>query len=376
MQLVFSTPEFLIHGFSYQRFPILLDEQMRSELEANHFLRYYLIHRGRVRSRRTWATYGYHVLDYFNFLKDAQLDWRSVQVTGEPTIVAVYRDQLCKKGIRTRTINQRLSTVIQFYLHARREGWIDSSPFNHESIRQGRPSTFLSHVDASGGMTQSADVMLRTFKRPVEILAPHQIQGLLQSLSNPTHRLMARLALQVGLRRQEIVTFPCSYSRLPKTSSGMTRVSLDPEDGSGMKTKGSRKRDVWVPVELMRRLWDYKVHTRSRVLQKESNITPLFVRPNGLPWSDDGRGFTAIVRRAGEKAGFKTWPHVLRHTYASYTLAALQARSTGIDPLVFLQRQLGHSSINTTMEYLHLVDALVERAVTSYDEDVSTWSAI
>jgi integrase/recombinase XerD len=374
MELVFSTSEFVIQKASYEGFPILLDAKMCSVTEANHFLRYYLIQRGRVQSRKTWATYGYHLLDYFSFLEQSQMDWRASQASGEPTILAAYRDQLCQKGISPRTINQRLSTISQYYLFAKREGWLDTIPFNREDVRRSRAPGFLGHLDASGGVKKSTDVVLRTFKRSPSILAPHQIQALLQALSNPMHKLMARLALQVGLRRQEIVTFPCAYVRPPDKGSGMTRVRLDPEDGSGMRTKGRRSRDVWMPEELMRRLWDYKVHLRSNSLQKKSTSSQLFVRSNGQSWCDDGRGFTAIIRRAGERAGLKVWPHVLRHTYASYTLAALQARSTGIDPLVFLQRQLGHSSINTTMEYLHLVDALVERSVTAYDADVSAWS--
>jgi integrase len=64
---------------------------------------------------------------------------------------------------------------------------------------------------------------------------------------------------------------------------------------------------------------------------------------------------------------------MLRHTYATYTLAALQrTRSNGVEPLVFLQRQLGHSSIQNTMVYVHLINELADNAVLAYDAELNS----
>ncbi|WP_256656977.1 hypothetical protein [Pseudomonas sp. BGI-2] len=38
---------------------------------------------------------------------------------------------------------------------------------------------------------------------------------------------------------------------------------------------------------------------------------------------------------------------------------------------MFVQRQLGHSSIQTTMVYLHLVNELADNAVLAYDDELS-----
>ncbi|MNQ93943.1 site-specific tyrosine recombinase XerS [compost metagenome] len=63
---------------------------------------------------------------------------------------------------------------------------------------------------------------------------------------------------------------------------------------------------------------------------------------------------------------------MLRHTYATHTLVSLQRnRANGIDPLVFVQRQLGHSSIQTTMVYLHLVNEMADKAVLAYDDELN-----
>jgi integrase/recombinase XerD len=70
------------------------------------------------------------------------------------------------------------------------------------------------------------------------------------------------------------------------------------------------------------------------------------------------------------------WVHK-RHTYATHTLLALQRSRdrNQIEPLVFLQHQLGHASINTTMVYLHLINELADEAVLAYDDELNEWAA-
>jgi integrase len=45
--------------------------------------------------------------------------------------------------------------------------------------------------------------------------------------------------------------------------------------------------------------------------------------------------------------------------------------ASGLEPLVFVQRQLGHSSIQTTMVYLHLVNEMADEAVLAYDDELN-----
>lgn len=80
-----------------------------------------------------------------------------------------------------------------------------------------------------------------------------------------------------------------------------------------------------------------------------------------------------MVSLAGAKVGIKVHPHMLRHTYATHTLVSLQRQrgETRIEPLVFLQKQLGHASIQTTIEYLHLVNELADGAVLTYDDELN-----
>ncbi|KGV14508.1 phage integrase family protein [Burkholderia pseudomallei MSHR4300] len=79
-----------------------------------------------------------------------------------------------------------------------------------------------------------------------------------------------------------------------------------------------------------------------------------------------------MIRTVGAKVGIAAYPHMLRHTYATQTLVTLlQHRKTNrIEPVVFLQRQLGHSNIATTMAYLHLVNELADDAQLAYGEEL------
>lgn len=60
---------------------------------------------------------------------------------------------------------------------------------------------------------------------------------------------------------------------------------------------------------------------------------------------------------------------MLRHTYATHTLVALQRNRAGnrLEPLVFLRKQLGHASPQSTLVYLHLIQELADDAALAYD---------
>lgn len=86
-----------------------------------------------------------------------------------------------------------------------------------------------------------------------------------------------------------------------------------------------------------------------------------------------GSRFNRVIRLTGEKACVRAWTHLLRHTYATHTLVTLQRNRerNRIEPVVVVQRQLGHASIQTTMVYLHLVNELADDAVHGRRQPVS-----
>lgn len=379
MHLIVATENFKLAGRPRVGFPILLWEDMSSCQQANEFLRYYLL-RGAIGSSKSWEPTGRAMYDYFGFLEAHDLSWDDVDRGEAKTLVAAYRDYCFETARLARnTIRQRLLYICAFYAFAKRQGWVRTLPYEYEERQVMQSRGFLAHVDASGGKQAVQSVMPRKHRDLVKFLSRDQVKALLAAAGNPHHHAMIRFAVQSGLRREELASFPLAYVVDPDKAGGVernVRLNLDPADGTGMKTKGSKPRTVYISRRLMRDLHLYTIHWRGqRASLNPVDPKTLFLNQSGEPWAADGKGIEAMVRKIGRKAGIKTHPHMLRHTYATHTLVALQRHrgDTRIEPLVFLQRQLGHASIQTTMAYLHLVNELADDAVLAYDDELNDW---
>ncbi|WP_261523281.1 tyrosine-type recombinase/integrase, partial [Burkholderia multivorans] len=253
-------------------------------------------------------------------------------------------------------------------------------PFEYEErIAASRADSYLAHVSGAGHTVSTPSVMPRRHRTLKKFLNKEQVKALFAATDNPHHLMLIRLALQTGLRREELATFPLAYVFDPDragTTGRNIQLNLDPTDGSGMKTKGSKARAITMSRRFMKELYRYAIHWRGeRASQAPDETAPLFLNQFGQPWANDGKGIETVVRKIGAKAGIKTYPHMLRHTYATHTLVALQRHrgDNRIEPLVFLMLQLGHASIATTREYVHIVDELADDAVLAYDDELNDW---
>ncbi|MEO8062395.1 MAG: site-specific integrase [Pseudomonadota bacterium] len=374
MQLVSATEDLAIGGLPYPGFPILLWDSMDSCVPVNHFFRHYLL-RGAIGSVKSWAPTGRALYDYFSFLQAHALSWEDVDRGEAKTLLAAYRDYCFRVAKLARsTVRQRLLYICEFYEFAHRQEWIGRLPYSQEARRSRRSRGMLGHLHR-GDHVSTRDVMPRAHLGLPRFLSAAQIKGLLAAATNPHHRMIIRLALGSGLRKEELATFPLAYVVNPDrlTNSRNIRIDLDPFDGQGIKTKGSRERVIFVSRRLMRDLHQYAVHYRGeRASLNNSAQRPLFLNQDGQLYSADGKSLDRIVRLIGQKAGLKVWTHMLRHTYATHTLVALQRNRAGnrLEPLVFLQKQLGHASPQSTLIYLHLIQELADDAVLTYDGEL------
>ncbi|MGY3858935.1 tyrosine-type recombinase/integrase [Aeromonas intestinalis] len=375
MELIWATKDLVIAGRPYTGFPILLWDTMESCVPANDFLRHYLL-RGAIGSTKSWPSTGRALYDFFSFLQAHDIDWRDVDRGEAKSIVAAYRDYcLVECKLARSTTRQRLHYICKFYEYAQTQGWVSSLPFRYEERTVKREVGFLAHVDARGGKTMANDVMPRAHSVLPKFLSMDEIRALLQAAENPHHRMMMLFGLRTGLRREEIATFPLAYISDTDKNGRRERnilISLDPFDDNGMLTKGSMPRNIYLSRRFLSELHRYVVQVRGdRSSLSPTKYKPLFLNQFGEPFANDGKGIERIVRDIGKKVGIKVHPHMLRHTYATHTLVTLQRHRGDIDPLVFVQRQLGHSSIQTTMVYLHLINELADSAVLAYDDELN-----
>jgi site-specific recombinase XerD len=158
-------------------------------------------------------------------------------------------------------------------------------PFAYEERSVRREIDFLAHVDTNGGKAMANDVMPRSHKALPKFLSMAEIKSLLAAAQNPHHRMMMRLALHTGLRREEIAAFPLAYVFDPD-KAGRTernlRIRLDPFDGSGMVTKGSKSRNIYFSCVFMAELYRYMTKVRGgRASLSKPSPKALFLNQSG-----------------------------------------------------------------------------------------------
>ncbi|MCR9965444.1 MULTISPECIES: tyrosine-type recombinase/integrase [Vibrio harveyi group] len=378
-----STSEFKIKGYAYPDFPLLLWSHTNEEIgtlsgtlfeEGHQFLEFLLIKSGRIQSRETWKTYAAHLVSFFTFIEDNGLDWTDIADDGiTEMIVAVYRDACLDDGMKNSSVNQHLRTIVRFYQFALKRGWVSELPYSLTTITTSKnENDLLAHTKRDAGKVQSPDIMLNTPKKLPKFLSKEEVQELLIAIKNPVVKLMTRLCLQTGIRKKELLLFPLNLIRKPVEGRAIYRVEIN-------RTKGEKERVIHIPHRLMKDLWNYTQTTRheqvmSHGTDKKGNAVfqsdLLFLNTNDNKKWALGSGFNKALNDLG--LDFKVNPHKLRHTYACHTLKGLQERKQGkFEPLMYLQRRLGHSSITTTMIYLEIVNDLMDDLALEYQDQIN-----
>jgi len=169
-------------------------------------------------------------------------------------------------------------------------------------------------------------------QRTPELLTHHEVATILASPNNPRHKMLLACCYGCGLRVSELVNIQVKHI------DGERQV-LRVEQG-----KGRKDRHVSIGNSLLYRLRVYWSDYRPGKWLFPST----YHKNKGLHLSIGSA--QTIFKAAKKKAKItKTGGiHSLRHAYATHQLEA------GI-PLPHLQQQLGHSNINTTMRYIHLL---------------------
>ena len=252
-----------------------------------------------------------------------------------------FLDELTRRNYSPRTAEAYLAGVLRFVRHSGlspdRASPDDLRAFQlHLIERQVSWSQFnqiscalrflYAHVLGQPDFVPHVPFAKKPRKLPV-ILSPEEVRRLLAAVAGGRDRLMLRLAYGCGLRLSEVL-----HLRVADLDGG--RGVLWVRGGKGGKDRG-----VPLPPALLAELRAYwRAHRPADYL---------FVNRRGRPLH------RATLPRAFAKALARsrlTKPatvHTLRHCYATHLLEA------GMD-LPTLQRLLGHSSVPTTMRYLHL----------------------
>ncbi|AWT11897.1 MULTISPECIES: site-specific integrase [Pseudomonadaceae] len=373
MRLVFATKDLVVAGRSFEGFPLLIGADGWPVEPAQSFLWHTLIESGEALSPLTWEAYGRRLFDYFAFLEANDLAWNEESQADGLSVLSRYRDWSSSElELDPSTLNKRLSLVVRFYQWAKQRDLIAVLPFGERRVRTTPHAGFLSHVARPNTESKKPSVMVRERRRLTKFLTKDQAKICLAMDTDPSHRILLHLMVRTGLRSCEARTFPQKYVFNPRLKKGlrpgqMISVALDPSD---MYLKYSRPRTIDVPWSLMEDMWSYSLHVREvRKAAGNERATALVLTKQGRQYSKDS--IVDVMKAYERKCGFYVRAHMLRHTYGTYTLRALRkSRDFQGEPLLYVRDRMGHSDVQTTMVYLHLINQLEAQSVLAHEDEI------
>ncbi|HCF9267797.1 TPA: site-specific integrase [Pseudomonas aeruginosa] len=373
MRLVFATKDLAVAGRSFEGFPLLVGADGWPVEPAQSFLWHTLVESGEALSALTWEAYGCRLFDYFAFLEANGLAWNEESQADGLSVLSRYRDWSSGElELDPSTLNKRLNLIVRFYQWAKQRDLIAALPFGERRVRATPHSGFLSHVARPNAESTKPSVMVRERKRLTKFLTKDQAKVCLALDADPSHRILFHLMVRTGLRSCEARTFPFKYVFNPRLKKGlrpgqMISVALEPSD---MHLKYGRPRTIDVPWSLMEEMWSYTLHEREvRKAAGNGRATALVLTREGRQYTKDS--IVDVMKAYERKCGFYVRAHMLRHTYGTYTLLALRkSRDFKGEPLLYVRDRMGHSDVQTTMVYLHLINQLEAQSVLAHEDEI------
>ena len=176
-----------------------------------------------------------------------------------------------------------------------------------------------------------------------KLLSRQELTKLFNAMANPKHRAIFRLIYGSGLRRSELINLRIVDI---ETHDGKSRIRIS-------RGKGQKDRYTVLSRKSINELRTYYKACRPKVYLFNGQKKGFPMSPGSLRHALDGAKKRADL---GKDVNL----HILRHCFASHAL------EDGMD-LRTLQELMGHSSIQTTMVYLHVSDISPKNAFSPLD---------
>ena len=162
------------------------------------------------------------------------------------------------------------------------------------------------------------------------------------------NHLLLKIFLDTGLRLSEA------------TGLKWKNISLMTGQLKVVEGKGAKDRILWLPEEDLELLKSWK---QRQALEAKENLNYVFtaMSKGTLGNKLDNRYVQDMVKRYAKKAGISknVSPHTCRHTFATDLLR--QCKNIRI-----VQKALGHTFVNTSMIYTHIVDDELENELKNF----------
>ncbi|WP_017749251.1 tyrosine-type recombinase/integrase [Scytonema hofmannii] len=212
------------------------------------------------RSPNTIGTYAHNLKLFWEFLRDSQLDWRSINLEQLSDFIHWLRNpnspvvsiqaQVSKRS--EKTINHCLTTVSGFYEFQERIGAIKKNDVYRYQLQPGHKyKSFLHHISKGKGVK----TRLLKIKEPKTFpgcLTPEEVNILIEACNTLRDKFFMRLLYETGLRIGEALGLRHEDMVTGKTNEIYVVPRLD--NVNNVRGKSGVERVVHVSKELMQ--WD------------------------------------------------------------------------------------------------------------------------
>jgi integrase/recombinase XerD len=319
------------------------------------------------RSPHTIRAYAQHLKQFWEYLRDAHVEWTAVELSHLSEFVARLRRPLeasaateaAPSARRSETtVNAMLAAVTSFYEFQARLGEVRGLPLFRPMNGRYRPyKGFLHHINR--GQVSVNVLKLRAPKHAPPTLTAEQVQQLIAACDRRRDRLLLCLLYETGIRIGQALGLRHADIR----SYDQEIQIIARANANGARAKSKDPYVIHVSGSLMGLYADYLIHEYGEI---ESDY--VFVNCWG---GERGRpmryaAVADLFRRLSQKTGIAVHPHLFRHTHATELIRA------GWDA-AYVQRRLGHAQVQTTINtYVHLTGEDLKAAYDAYAQQGDT----
>jgi site-specific recombinase XerD len=335
---------------------------------------------------------------FLQWVEKNNVDWHEVYAVSDSDKakywLPVYRyrkhliDQVIAKSIDRDTANLYINHVRQFYEWARKLRRIEKLPFEYKTktIKKKRKDGGIDLLFTQYGLEEkgftvtTTDLLIpkkyKQKKSADAALSPYdqnELQALYstQVLTMQGARLRIDLAVQCGLRAEEVATFIADNVVDPalhnKSVYYITIIG-----------KFDKERTIMISKLLMQSLWNYRndsehLHRLEKWQLANGNCddAPLFLNRSGRFMSPKSIG--NVISKARKELierdiVLKRNFHDLRSTFATNLAGFLISKNLPIGFIQFkLMQLLGHADFSTTQKYINFARSL------TFDKQMASW---
>lgn len=336
-------------------------------------------------SANSLKTYADHLSNFFSWCRRYRVDWKTATYAD---LLEDYQARMVSgewsntgKPLAGSTINQRMTRIIDFLVFAGEAGY--RLAFVPMMTVAPRSATFSGKVRRAGAVRiDDAHIDIPT------IASVQQWLDAFRADQSRAQHLMARTALETGMRREEVTSFRASQLPTLAAIAGQASYPIRIEFGTkgqrilGDPEKRGKPRTVHFPVRLLEELIRYRDTLRRKILADLKMRRPGARAPKELFLSERTLGpyrpntMTKAWEASRDRPNPAWTPHAARHFWACYTLIghlepvfAERSAAGGSIPqsellasiehiiATEIRDALGHVSTDTTYQYLRWISS-------------------